>query len=333
MYVPAAFGKQFDELVGGWSGALDSAGDRIRTAGAKANAGLEDLGTKATEATSRLNVGERAGGFALGKEAHETVTASDGTVIVPKGTTITQDHIDAARGANRLPQLLLAAGQGPARQQLGTAGEQVSESLNDIRQEARELWERLTGTYSGRVDEADNKVIDRRIRNAVGRPVNRVILDQSDNVILDTGEIITYGAVEAARQAGVLDILLASVYVERPKLDLGDLRLSGNNDTGYASLAAKGDRPAARVSRYTPMSGVEMAETGEATGSGRATSHTRGSSTVTPTGSTGASTTSSDASTSGKSARTSPAADETLELPEVSRSAGKSSTGDKSDTK
>ncbi|HET9496227.1 MAG TPA: PRC-barrel domain-containing protein, partial [Chloroflexia bacterium] len=70
MYVPAAYGRQFDEQVGGWAGALDAAGDRIKTAGAKANAGLEELGGKAIQATSELKVGERAGEFALGKEAH-----------------------------------------------------------------------------------------------------------------------------------------------------------------------------------------------------------------------------------------------------------------------
>jgi uncharacterized protein YrrD len=253
MYVPAAFGAQFDEQVGGWAGALDSAGDRIRTAGAKANSSLEELGSKATSTASQT-LNARATEFALDKEAHQTVTDADGTVIVPKGETITQDHIDAARNAGRLPQLMLAAGRGPVKDQAGTAGDQVAESWNDIRNEARELWERLTGTYSERVEHADTRALDRRVRNAVGRPVNRVILDQDDNVILDTGEIITYGAVEAARQAGVLDVLLSSVHVERQGLGLGDLGLSSNGGSGYASLSSRTDRPAARVSTHGPAS-------------------------------------------------------------------------------
>ena len=314
MYVPAAFGKQFDEQVGGWAGALDSAGDRIRTAGARANAGLEDLGGKALQASSELRVGERAGEFALGREAHQTVTATDGTVIVPKGATITQDHIDAARGANRLPQLLMAAGRGPARVQLGTAGDQVAESWNDIKREARELWERLNGTYSERVDTADSRAVDRRIRNAVGRPVNRVILDQDDNVILDTGEIITYAAVDAARQAGVLDILLSSVYAERPRLDLGDLRLTGNGDGGYASLGSQGTRTPARVSTYSTVTD----EKAEGATAGRAQSRTREGN--------------RRSSTSGTSARGASTGDSTRELPEVSRSAGAAS-GESADTK
>jgi uncharacterized protein YrrD len=313
MYVPAAFGKQFDEQVGGWAGALDSAGNRIRTAGAKANAGLEDLGSKAVQATSQLKVGERAGEFALGKEAHQTVTSADGTVIVPKGELINQDHIDAARDANRLPQLLVAAGRGPAREQLGTAGDQMAESWNDIKQEARELWERLNGTYGERVEQADSRAVDRRIRNAVGRPVNRVILDQDDNVILGTGEIITYAAVDAARQAGVLDVLLSSVYVERQRLDLGDLRLTGNGGGGYASLNSQSSRPAARVSADTTTNAAE--EESASAGS------------VRPRNGQSA----RRAPAAAKSARTESAAGATHELPEISRSSGTAPVDDIAD--
>jgi uncharacterized protein YrrD len=313
MYVPAAFGKQFDDQVGGWTGALDSAGDAIRSAGAKANANLEQLGTKATEAASNLKVGERAGEFALGKEAHQTVKAEDGTVIVPKGDTITQDHIDAARSANRLPQLLLSAGRGPVREQAGTAGDQMAESWNDIQREARELWDRLTGQYAGRVDEADNRQLERRIRSAVGRPVNRVILDPDDNVILDTGEIITYGAVEAARQAGVLDVLLASVYVERPRLDFGDLRLTGGAESngGYANLSSRSERPAARVSTYAPTATGEVATT-----TGRSAASGSGS-----------------GGNAGKGSKNAGASAETKELPQVSRSGGQTPLSDAEDNK
>ncbi|HET9495958.1 MAG TPA: hypothetical protein VFR15_17155, partial [Chloroflexia bacterium] len=284
------------------------AGDRIKTAGAKANAGLEELGGKAIQATSELKVGERAGEFALGKEAHQTVTATDGTVIVSQGATITQDHIDAARDAGRLPQLLVAAGRGPAREQLGSAGDQMAESWDDIKREARELWERLTGTYGERVDHADNRAIERRIRQAVGRPVNRVILDPDDNVILDTGEIITYSAVEAAREAGVLDVLLASVYVERPRLDFGDLRLTGNGGGGYASLEAQAGKPAARVSTRTSRTTTEVEKDSTRATARRAATSSRSSQSTTP-------------------------ASETLELPEVSRTPGTSSADDIADTK
>jgi hypothetical protein len=45
-----------------------------------------------------------------------------------------------------------------------------------------------------------------------------VILDQSDNVILNTGDLITHAAVDHARTAGVLEILLDSVYTADPEI-------------------------------------------------------------------------------------------------------------------
>ncbi len=74
---------------------------------------------------------------------------------------------------------------------------------------------------------------------ALGRPVTRVILDQDDNVILNTGEIITNRAIQLSREADVLDILVDSVYTERPKLGLGDLKV---NRPGQASPDMVSDR-------------------------------------------------------------------------------------------
>ncbi|HEY9693413.1 MAG TPA: PRC-barrel domain-containing protein [Oculatellaceae cyanobacterium] len=60
------------------------------------------------------------------------------------------------------------------------------------------------------------------IKKAVGRRVNRVILDKNDNLILDVGQLITYQAIEQARRANVLDILLDSVDHKNQKFLKGD---------------------------------------------------------------------------------------------------------------
>lgn len=52
---------------------------------------------------------------------------------------------------------------------------------------------------------------DSKIKAAVGLPVNRFILDKSDQVILENGQLITNEAIEKARGAGMLDVLLSSV--------------------------------------------------------------------------------------------------------------------------
>ena len=74
---------------------------------------------------------------------------------------------------------------------------------------------------------------ERRIKNAVGRPVTRVILDPQDNVILNVGEIITHQAVERSRAVGVLDMLLSSVYDKDPELAQDELRAP---EPGQAAL-------------------------------------------------------------------------------------------------
>jgi hypothetical protein len=61
-----------------------------------------------------------------------------------------------------------------------------------------------------------------------------VILDRNDEVILNVGELITHQAVEYARAADVLEILLDSVYTDTPKLSLDELRAP---EAGKAALS------------------------------------------------------------------------------------------------
>ena len=56
------------------------------------------------------------------------------------------------------------------------------------------------------------------IKNALGRPSKRVILDRQDNVILNVGDLITNQAVEHARSADMLDVLFASVDEREPEI-------------------------------------------------------------------------------------------------------------------
>jgi len=248
LYVPASVAQDFEQQSGGVAGALDQAGEKLRTVGAKANERLETWGDKAKESGARLNeqlgqvgeqvrtdVSQRATGVVAGKIAHETVMAADGTPIVQEGETITETHVERARQEGRTSQLVLAAGVRPAKQTMGSIADQAGQSFNDIGQEARQLWNQLTGNYARAIDQADDKVMQRRIKNALGRPANRVILDNDDNIILNMGDIITNRAVEAARTAGVLDILVDSAYAERPRLETEDLKAPS---TGHASLEA-----------------------------------------------------------------------------------------------
>lgn len=53
---------------------------------------------------------------------------------------------------------------------------------------------------------------DKEIKAALGRPVKRIIQDNEDKIILNVGDLITHKAVLRAKEVGVLDVLLNSVY-------------------------------------------------------------------------------------------------------------------------
>lgn len=90
----------------------------------------------------------------------------------------------------------------------------IEERVEEFTEKTREGWDRffkfLTRLTSEREEDAKREVENRRINLVVGRPVSRVILDKKDNVILNKGDIITYAAIQKAKEAGVLDNILDS---------------------------------------------------------------------------------------------------------------------------
>ncbi|MGF1519424.1 MAG: hypothetical protein ACFCVB_16710 [Nodosilinea sp.] len=48
--------------------------------------------------------------------------------------------------------------------------------------------------------------------------MTRVILDEQDQVMLNVGDLITHKAIDRARKADSLEILLGSVYTKAPEL-------------------------------------------------------------------------------------------------------------------
>lgn len=271
LYISPETGRMLDEQVGGWSGSLEGAGSGLRTAGARANNSLLDLGDRLKTSGNQLNqqlgqygsqVPQKMGSVVLGRTAHENVTAPDGTVIAKAGDTITQDQIDAANASGRTTQLFLAAGVGPAREHASNFSTEASDTWERTRTEARSLWSQLVGGQNTMMDQADERSLQRRARYALGRPVNRVILDRDDSIILNTGDIITNRSIEAARDAGVLDLLVTSVYDERPKLSLEDLKAPRSGEASLENVLSSGNAgalpPPSEASR---RSGSESTET------------------------------------------------------------------------
>ncbi|HMA34687.1 MAG TPA: PRC-barrel domain-containing protein [Chloroflexia bacterium] len=219
LYVSTATATRLEQQQGGVTAAFEQARQRVN-----------QLSDQTADATNQrlARLGEQARQqqrtYVIGRTALRKVDDKEGRPLVQEGEIITADTVAQAEQQGRLPALLLAGGLGGAQQQLGALGQQANDSFAQIREEAQHLWNQLTHQRTRLTDQSDSRIEQGRIDAALGRPASRVILDRQDTVILNTGDIITNAAIAQARQAGVLHILLGSVYTERPQLRLDDLK-------------------------------------------------------------------------------------------------------------
>lgn len=206
---------------GGVAGGALAAG-KEKISGAAAS-GSETAGGMSASAQQRA---EQA---AIGRPAGREVTAPDGSTIVAPGMTITADMMQEARLFGKEKEMIAAAGLGAASQGAETVKEHAAGVWDSLKEKVADL----TGAAHEKKAEYDAQSEQNKINNALGRPTTRVILDQSDNVILNTGDLITNAAVNQARTAGVLDILLDSVYTADPEITPEMLRA---RESGAAAL-------------------------------------------------------------------------------------------------
>ncbi|HEX8550880.1 MAG TPA: PRC-barrel domain-containing protein [Abditibacteriaceae bacterium] len=212
--------------------------DRAQQAGVLGQLVVAAGGGVASGAAS--TAGEHAGGIgasvqgkaenaAVGKPAGREVTALNGETIIAPGQIITEETIERARRDGKEKEVIASAGFGAAAAGVDTVKEGASNLWDTIKHKAEEL----TGAAHDKKAEYDTAAEQSKINNALGRPTTRVILDQSDAVILNTGDLITHAAIERSRTAGVLDILLDSVYVADPEITPEMMRAK---ESGEAAL-------------------------------------------------------------------------------------------------
>jgi uncharacterized protein YrrD len=190
---------------------------------------------------------------AKGRRIQQAVRASSGLIVAAPGQIVTETVIERAKlhqvernllnavglstGAairDRANTAVIGAGDrfGSATQ---TFGNHLSEGTLQVTEGARTLWEQAKQTATELQRRSTRTVEEQRMKSALGRPVTRVILDKNDDVILNVGELITHQAIESARQADVLDILLNSVYTQSPQFSKAEMSAP---ESGKASLAA-----------------------------------------------------------------------------------------------
>ncbi len=190
---------------------------------------------------------------AKGRRVLNVVRSREGLIVAAPGQIVTDTVIARAKTSHQERALLDAVGLSTsaavrssadsrlmsASDRLGstsqTMGTQVSEGTEQIRASARTLLAQIRESATELQERSARTLEEQRIRGALGRPVTRVILDEYDNVILNVGELITHQAIESTRRAGILDVLLNSVYSHSPQFSKEELRAP---DAGSASLKA-----------------------------------------------------------------------------------------------
>lgn len=181
---------------------------------------------------------------AQGRRVKQAVYTSDGYIIAAQGQIVTPQAIERAKANHRESALLEAVGlsstvavQSQAGSLATTTGTRLKTTTSAagerIQEDATNLWEKVKESASEFQGRSARAIEEKRIKGSLGRPTTRAILDRNDDVILNVGELISHKAIDSARAAGVLDILLDSVYVETPHLSLDELRAPG---TGSAAL-------------------------------------------------------------------------------------------------
>ncbi|HEV8054373.1 MAG TPA: PRC-barrel domain-containing protein [Candidatus Limnocylindrales bacterium] len=211
VYIRPEGAESLDAQVGGIQGALGGARDKLGETAAKVK---EPFG-EASE-TARGQIAEsRPEDSLVGRRVASDVEDDDGNVIVAANQRIRAEHVEQARQRNKVRELTAAATQGQAAE----LGEGATRAAGQAGDAAAGLWDQftrkigeMTDSTGKRLDEEKTKKRLSVIEDAVGRPTTKVILDRSDNVILDLGDIITHEAVQRAYDAGALDSLLGSVY-------------------------------------------------------------------------------------------------------------------------
>ncbi len=172
---------------------------------------------------------------AEGRRIRQVVRSDEGSIIAAPGQIVTAQVIERAKTYHQEQALLEAVGLSIGKAVRDStssativAGDRLKSTTQNTGEQlqagAKSLWAQVKDTASGLQDRGSQAIEEKQIKGALGRPVTRVILDRHDDVILNVGELITHEAIASSRQSQVLDLLLSSVYSEKPRLSLENLR-------------------------------------------------------------------------------------------------------------
>ena len=205
--------------------------------GSDANAKAQNaLGTAQQKTEGALSSAQQSTeDAAIGKPSAFEIDASDGSVLIAPGQIVTREILNRADKDGKKAQVIAAAGAGAvsegAQHVYGEAKDVAADAWDTIKEKTRQL----IGYSKEKKHEYDEATLERKIKDAVGRPVTRVILSPDDTVILNTGDIITNKAIHEAQSVGYVDMILDSVYDSEPEITPEMMRAQGEGDAALAT--------------------------------------------------------------------------------------------------
>lgn len=182
---------------------------------------------------------------ALGRRVKGDVRAPHGGIVAAQGQIVTPELLGRAEALGVAGPLLDATADHAGPGETPTSGGAgLTESAGQLLGKARRWLSDRRDETEAAISEREQSAEEGRVRDALGRPVTRVILAPDDSIILNVGEIVTHRAIEAARAGDVLDILLGSVTREGAAVDPMATR---PHESGKAALDSQADlsQPAA----------------------------------------------------------------------------------------
>ncbi len=188
----------------------------------------------------------------IGRRVQHDVYGPNRSFVAAQGQIVTEMLLGRARTLGKEQELEsavgvigttggAATGGAAVGSTVAAASDKLAAGAQNVKEGASGLLDRAKDWISETRDKASDDMEERRIEGAIGRPVNRVVLDPQDNIILNIGEIITHKAVEQARSSDVLGILLSSVSTETPSINPMAVR---PDEHGQAALSNQPDVPA-----------------------------------------------------------------------------------------
>jgi uncharacterized protein YrrD len=221
-------------------------GARLQITSQKAGAKADDLrqGIKSSISDSVEQANQIAAAYtveqAFGRRVHQGVKARDGAIIAAPGQIVTDMVIERAKNHHQELALLNSVGistNQAVRQEADGVLSRAGDATGSLGNQATYAWSRVKESLDEVRGRSAQAIEDQRIRGALGRPVTRVILDKQDRVLLNVGEFITHEAIETARKADALDILLNSVYTKAPEFSNTELRAPEPGRAALKSLS------------------------------------------------------------------------------------------------